>query len=134
MLKTHQFMLETNVASDELKDIYDLLISGKGKEEELFAINRQLSSVYFLKRIITDFLSEIKAQKANFIDLAISLSNTQVSVWVIINNNDEESENKIIMAEAKINAKYSDSGFYIDSMIVEESDKYPTPGHYQKVV
>ena len=37
------------------------------------------------------------------------------------------------MAEAKINVKYHDYGYTVNTTIVEESDRYCAPNHYLAV-
>ena len=84
--------------------------------------------------LIVDFLVEMKENSISPLALAFNLSNTKISVWAIIEDNDEETEDKIILSEAKVNAKHRNEGFYLDTMILEKSDNYPIPSHYQKVV
>ena len=56
-----------------------------------------------------------------------------VLVWAEINDDDEQMEDKLILSEAKINAKYHLYGFDMESTIVETSDKLPVPNHYRSL-
>ena len=87
-----------------------------------------------IDNILVRDLVKFKENKDKILNIAINLSNTKVSVWAVTNDDDEVSAKKIIIAEAKVNAKYFKYGFYIDAMIMEKSDNYPVPNHYQKLV
>ena len=131
-LRAHEVMIQTGTAPKNMEDFYKTMITGS--DNQIQAISREISSRHFLTLIITEFLSEIQSVKDKILNIAINLSNTKVSVWAVTNDDDEESAKKIILAEAKVNAKYYKYGFYIDSMIMEKSDNYPVPNHYQKLV
>ena len=61
----------------------------------------------------------------------MDLSDASVLVWAEIADDDELMEDQLRLAQAKINAQYSQYGFYLSSTIVEESDCMPIPSHYQ---
>jgi hypothetical protein len=131
-IRAHQVMIETNTAPTELKEMYTQIATGNLLN--LMSDSRALSFRYFIEQLIKDYISEIKEPSIKPLSLAFNLSNTRISVWAIIEDNDEETEDKLILAEAKVNAKYRSEGFYLDTMILEKSDNYPIPNHYQKVL
>ena len=61
----------------------------------------------------------------------MGLSNSKLLVWSEIEDNDEDMEDALLIAEAKVNGKYQKDGFYINSTIVEKSDNLSIPNHYQ---
>ena len=131
-LRAHEAMIQTDAAPKNMEEFYKTMITGS--DNQIQAISREISSRHFLTLIVTEFLSEIQSVKDKILNIAINLSNTKVSVWAVTNDDDEVSAKKIIIAEAKVNAKYFKYGFYIDAMIMEKSDNYPVPNHYQKLV
>ena len=131
-LRAHEAMIQTGTAPKNMEEFYKTMITGS--DNQIQAISREISSRHFLTLIVTEFLSEIQSVKDKILNIAINLSNTKVSVWAVTNDDDEVSAKKIIIAEAKVNAKYFKYGFYIDAMIMEKSDNYPVPNHYQKLV
>lgn len=130
-LKVDQVLLETNVASTEQKDFFDKLIFGE--EADIHALGRVQSSMYFIKSLIQDYVTELNQREAKPLKLALDLSEAKIFVWATINDNDDKTEDALILSEAKINAKYSEYGFHISSTVVELSDKIQIPPHYQTI-
>ncbi len=130
-LKVDQVLLETNVASKEQKYFFDTLINGG--ESDIHALGRVQSSMYFIKNLIQEYINELTFREAKPLKLALDLSDAKIFVWATIRDNDDITEDALILSEAKINAKYSEHGFHISSTVVEESDKIQIPPHYQQI-
>ena len=130
-LKFDRTLYEFDILEEERKKIYDALISGD--QEPLHAVNRQYSHIYFLNKMLMSYFKEITKSSSAPEKLALELSDSKVLVWAEIKEDDEEMEDTLILAEAKINAAFSDKGFSISSTIVEDCDKLKVPGHYKKV-
>jgi hypothetical protein len=75
----------------------------------------------------------LSSLKHNPKKLGLELSNSKVLVWAEIYDNDDETEKALILAQAKVNARYSKFGFAISSTIVEECDQLAVPNHYHNV-
>jgi len=131
-LRTDHFMLETNIASREKKEFYQAIL--ENDSDKILTQMRRDSSQFFIKAIVFDYLSELKAANKNPIKLALGLSDSKILVWSEIKDDDEEMEDLLLITEAKINGKYHDKGFYINSTIIEASDKMPIPPHYQTII
>lgn len=127
-IKTHQLLLESNTASNELKKFYDTLMSGD--EYKMVGLMKEAFMSKITKIAVLDFLKELKVKNKFPIKLAFDFSGLNLSVWAIINNDDEEVEDALIMAEAKVNATFFKYGFHVSSIILEESDKIDLPPHY----
>ncbi|MBI9052461.1 MAG: hypothetical protein JEY96_01505 [Bacteroidales bacterium] len=131
-LKSDQIQLESNIASPEKKDLYSKLMSGK--EEEFTEIMRDNSTIYFIEKLIVDYLYELKLRNCKPLKLALELSNSKVLVWAEIKDDDEKTEQDLILAEAKVNVKYDKYGFYISSTIIEKTDKLNIPTQYKPIL
>lgn len=128
-LKVDHLMMETDTAPKEVKDLYTALISNDAPK--VFGDLRKATSQYFIKQLIIDYISEFKAKSKLPITLALGISDSKILVWSEIEDGDEEMEDLLILSEAKINHKYGDFGFYINSTIVEHSENISTPPHYK---
>jgi len=126
-----QIMLETDTASPEKKQFYNDAISGN--ELGLHSYARTQSTKYFIKNIVSDYFKELQKFKLMPQRLAFDFSEAKILVWAQIADDDESTEDALILAEAEANAKYSDNGFYVSSTIVEESDNLKVPGHYNEI-
>ncbi len=127
-IKTHQLQLETNTANKELEDFYNSLMNGE--EIKILHKNRELSTIYFTKKIVELYVEELRKRKISINKLALSTSDERVLVWAQIPDDDFESEKQLILAQSAINAAFHEYGFHIESMIVEDSDGLEVPAQY----
>lgn len=130
LIKTHQFLLETDTATQELKDTYHILMNGN--EDDLALANRKSSHKYFVRKIIIDYYKLFLSAQLEA-SLAIDFDNAEILVWAKIKNDDTETEEKLIMIEAEINGTYHKKGYDITTTIVEERDELVTPSHYIEI-
>ena len=132
-LNNHRDMLLTNTARRDLKDLYDRLIFGNKDDALLLGLKNSAS--YIILDIIVDYLKEIIVRKKlNLESISVNLSGlNKILLWIVINNNDEKTEDQLILSEAKINAEYYKYGFSISSMIVEKSDEISIPSQYNRL-
>ena len=124
-----QLKLETGIASKEVKRMVDTLRGGD--PSEIYRLNGEVAQKFFIAQIIQDYLNlthQIPLKK-----LAFAPHNSQVLVWVEINDDDDTTEKAIIIAEAKINAQYHPHGWTVHTMIVETSDQIPVPTNYKTI-
>jgi hypothetical protein len=128
-LRADQIQLDSGIASTDKQSFYNVMMSDN--QDDISMIGRQLSSVYFIKRIVVDYLNELNSAACKPEKLALNYSNSKVQVWAEIKDDDEETENRLLMIEAIINAKYHQFGFNISSTILEERDQFRVPSQYQ---
>lgn len=131
-IKVDHFLISNNAATKETKNFYDDLIHGDGSN--LIINMRRDSTRFFITKIVNDYINELKSSGKFPVKLAMGLSDSKLLVWSEINDNDEETENALLIAEAKVNGKYYGDGFYINSTIIETSDNLPIPPHYQTIL
>lgn len=127
-LKSDKFLLQEDFASNETKNLYKDLMNSD--IEPLMRRSSDTSKMYFIERLTKDYLNEFKKSEINYKKLALDIGNSKVLTWIELADDDEDSEDKLIMAEAKINAKYYHNGFHISTTIVEERDNIDVPEHY----
>ncbi len=126
-LRTHQVQLETETASPTVKGLYNALLSGN--DDEMARLNKITAQRHFVSKIIFAYIQLIGKQQPR--KLAFDFNDSEVLVWAEINDDDDTMERFLILAEAKINAKYHDFGFDMTTMLVEACDQLSVPNHYQ---
>ncbi len=131
-IKTDHFLMTEDIAPVEKKNLYNDLIFGNQKS--VVSKMRETSTMFFITEIITEYVKEIKNQHKNPLKLALALTDSKILVWSVINDNDEETEDALLIAEAKVNGKYHQNGFYLNSTILEKSDNAEAPSHYQVII
>jgi hypothetical protein len=127
-LEADKFLLKEDLASEETKALYKVVM--EENLGEMMKISRNSSMMYFIQNMIKDFLIELKNKKVKYKKVALDLGSSKLLAWVELANDDDESEDGLIMAEAKLNAKYHTDGFHVSTTIVEERDSIPVPRHY----
>lgn len=128
-IRTDELLLEADAVSDRKKVFYEHAINGN--TDELFRLQKNNTQQYFVTKIIISYAQHLASLNIPIRKLAFYFNDSEVLVWVEINDNDEETEKALIMAEAKINADYYTYGFDMCSTIVEESDNLEIPAHYK---
>jgi len=131
-LRVDQLLLQADVLEKHKKEVYEAMISGDHDFMHNYA--RKTSSAFFIKNLIDSYFIELVERKAIPNRLAFELSNSKVLVWAEIDNDDEETEDALILTAAKVNYEFSKYGFHISSTIVEEDDKLNIPKHYKEVL
>ena len=132
IIKADQFMLETGCAPQEKEDFYTDLITNN--TDKIFSKLRQDSSQFYIQKIVFDYLSELNTKDKKPLKLAFGISDSKILVWSEIEDNDESMEDILLICEAKVNGKYHQHGFYLNSTIIERSDKMPIPPHYKTII
>ena len=126
-LRLHEQQLEMDNAPEGVKQFYQTMV--QGNQNEIFHLSKVNSQTHFVSNIIFDYLKNIKD---NFPErLAFDFNDSEVLVWAEIDDDNEEMEKALFLAEAKVNATYHPYGFDMTSVIVEKSDKQSIPNHYK---
>ena len=126
MIKTHELQLETNTATEDIKKFYDIITNGS--DNQLAELNKETANQHFIKKIIVSYLNEIQQKKP--LKLAFDLDDSEVLVWAEIENDDDEIENFLLLAEANVNADFHRYEYDLTSTIVEKRDGLSIPNHY----
>ncbi len=128
---TDQIMLETQSAPKNKREMYNTLISGN--EAEIHNMGRVSASLYFIKMIVTSYIEEIITSKVKIQKLALNVSDSKILSWAEVADDDDESVDKLMLCEAKVNALCFQYGFHITTTVVEECDGMQAPKHYNTV-
>lgn len=130
-IRYDQLLLQTDLLEKHKKEVYDAMISGNHDFMHDYA--RKTSSAFFIKNLIDSYFIELITRKKTPNRLALELSNSKILVWAEIKNDDEDTENALILAAAKVNNSFSKYGFHLSSTIVEQDDLLDVPTHYKEV-
>ena len=91
---------------------------------------RALIDGTLVRDIIVSYFERLNKEKGHPVSLAFSITHSKVFFWAQINDDDEASENALLIAEAYANDKFYDIGLNISTTIIEDSDNLPVPAHY----
>jgi hypothetical protein len=93
--------------------------------------SRIASQKFFTTQILKVYIDEIHSL-TNMPDLiGLAIGHNEILVWCQINDDDDEMENNLFLAEAKANADQTNSGISISTTIVERSEIISIPSHYK---
>ena len=136
-LRKDELLLDKNMASRETQSNYKLLIEGTREENAIIFKKKaveELVNLFLLNYIkeISHFLKE-QESKSSIKKIAVSYGDEKLLIWAEIKEDSEEAEDALLIAQAKINAKYIQSGFAISTMVVEDVDNLAIPAPYQLI-
>lgn len=130
-IRVHQLQLSTGTADDSLKSMYSVLFNGNTDKMALLVKNQ--SSQYFVTRSLVSYIKEILKRKLPVHTLAVDLSDSNILVWSVIEDDDEITETELYLAQALINSHFL-GVISITTTVVEKSDKFEVPSHYQVIL
>jgi len=130
MLRVDQLQLETRTADDKKTQFYNNLIVGNPLK--IAADVKSSIQETIVPQIIIEFIDNLKGNMPR--KLAVDYNDSKVLFWAELNDDDERTEDQLIMSEAKVNAKFIDAGYCVSSTILEASDNVKIPAHYQTIV
>jgi hypothetical protein len=119
-LRVDQLLLQADVLERQKKEVYEAMIMGN--QDFMHKYARKTSSAFFIKNLVDSNR------------VALELSNSKVLVWAEIENDDELTEDALILSAAKVNYAFSTFGFHISTTIVEVDDNLNVPKHYKEVL
>jgi hypothetical protein len=120
------------VLERQKKEVYEAMIMGN--QDFMHKYARKTSSAFFIKNLVDSYFIELGERKARPNRVALELSNSKVLVWAEIENDDELTEDVLILSAAKVNYAFSTFGFHISTTIVEVDDNLNVPKHYKEVL
>ena len=124
-------MLDTGVAPVKTEEFYNAAMHPD--PYVMTKTIREQTTQYFIQNLVQYYFKELTSYKISPQKLAFDFSDAKILVWAQIADEDESSENALILSEAKANSKFSENGFFVTTTIVEESDKLNMPPHYHEV-
>lgn len=122
---------QTKTLTPEREAMYNELAQGEVKT--LMAATQKTINDYYRKKITLDFFEQISETGVNLKRLGLGFSLSSVLVWAEIEENDEQSEDELILIKARINAAFQSFGYKISCTIVEDCDQLPIPPGYKEV-
>jgi hypothetical protein len=131
-IKADQLQLETGVADSDKSSFYHNVISGN--YEGMFMQSRNGANQFFVDKIVRSFMKELSEKKIVPNKLAFALTPATILAWAEINDDDEATEDGILLAEAKVNSMAKEFDFCLDTMLLEKSDRLQVPSHYISVI
>jgi hypothetical protein len=127
-IRTDEFIITENLASEDKIKHYETLILGD--EEQIRYQGKTSNSMYFIKKMLYSFIYLLQESEVKFSKMALDLSDSKILAWVELFDDDEKSEDNLIISEAKVNAEFEKFGFKISTTYVEASDNLNIPTHY----
>jgi hypothetical protein len=127
-IRVDKLQIESGVADLDKSEFYRNAMAGN--TSELLKKIRKDASQFFVSEIVTNFLMELSRRKVTPEKLAFALTPSTILAWAEIKDDDAQSEDGILLAEAKINSVAKEFDFSLDTMVVEKSDCLEIPSHY----
>jgi len=130
-LITDRMMLDTGVAPVKTEEFYNAAMHPD--PSVMTKSIREQTTLFFIQKLVQFYFKELTSYNIAPQKLAFDFSDAKILVWAQIADEDENSENALILSEAKANNEFFKNGFFVTTTIVEESDKLKVPAHYHEV-
>jgi hypothetical protein len=127
-LKTDKLMYDTDTMHPAKKDIFTSMMENNFLP--LAKETRKTTSQYFISKMLFTYMSTLKENIENVLNIGFELCDTKIMVWAEIKEDDEATEDALLIAEAKVNAEYNSDGFRLLSTIVEDCDNLQVPENF----
>jgi predicted transcriptional regulator len=131
-LKIDQLLMQTNTIDEQKKEVYKAMMDKNDSKVHQYA--REMSSRHFIYNLVESYINELVERKTELNKLAFDLLNSKVLVWAEIKDDDEYSEDSLILSAAKVNNEFYKYGIHLSPTIVEESDNIKIPDHYNQAI
>ena len=132
-LRVDELLIKHKLLDKERSKMYKAFI--KNDYLKIAQLTQEQLHKDLTKYIIYSYLDEIIKRNAKPKEIAFDYSSKGVLVWAVLNDNDEKSEDALILSEAKINYDLADKfDYHISTTILEESDKISIPKQYKKLL
>ena len=82
--------------------------------------------------IVNEFVNSLENNLP--IRLAYNSFNRSLFFLAVIEDNDYQTEKNLILAEARLNAKYSTEGYSISTSILAKSEKVDIPEYFNEII
>lgn len=123
-------MFKLGIADKKKTQMYEAAMNND--QNKMCSVMRESSTLHFIQKLMKSYIGELGSNKCDVLTLAFDLDNSEILVWAVINDDDEINEDKLWLAEAKVNSEFYNYGFTISTTIVEKSDNIEVPPHYKK--
>ena len=130
-LNMDKMIFEEGVASSEKKELYNNFLPGN--EFQLIQSMRANSSMFLIGKSMEEYFIQLKNRSAKPLSLGLSASDAKILVWAKIEDEDELTENALLMSEAAVNSAFSKHGIYFLTTVVEKGDHVEIPPHYKSL-
>jgi hypothetical protein len=131
-IRAEELQLVSGIAIQEKKDFWKPLL--ENNTLEIAARTREAGSMLIIPELVTDYINGFKLRDIKLFSLSLQLSDSNILVWAVVNDDDEATMDQLFLLEAEVNAKYSDYGLHISTTIMEKSDNCAIPSQFQPVI
>jgi len=123
-----KLLLDCNLAGEKREKFYNALITGNQ-----FELTKQMSLACndsLTQHAVIEYLVAIAEIEKLPMVLALDIHGRKISVFAVVEDDDEEVEDTLYLTEAKVNAGFYDHDVSISTTVLEKSDNCHIPNHY----
>lgn len=130
LVNTDQVMMETKSAPEDLTNNYNQAIMGNfdGFMEQA----RTNSTKHLIGKLFLRFITHVEKLEHKPLHVYISLCESGLDIWFVVNEDDELVTRSLILLEAQINQEYERLGLRISALYFDKGDRVDLPPNFQE--
>ncbi len=121
-------MFKLGIGDKKKTQMYEAAMNND--KDKMCSLMRESSQLHFIQSLMKSYVDELCKNDCHPLQLAFDLNNDEILVWAVIDDDDEGTEDKLWLSEAKINASFHKLGLNLSTTILEKSDNITIPAHY----
>lgn len=131
-IEIDKMMIDAGVANPETEELYKHFVNRD--IEKIAQLTMDTMHKRLTESIIINFVHElIYKRNKKPIKIAFDSSDSKVLVWAEIEDEDESTEDALLLTEAKLNHHIYDYNYHVSTTIVEKSDNLNIPNQYKEL-
>lgn len=131
-LRADRTAISCGIAPKEKEEFYTKFVTRPS--EEILNDNRKVVAMNFIGKALRVYNDKLAMYDNKPLKLAMHFADSKVYIFAIVDNDDEKTEDALLLTEAYVNSKFREYGIHFTTTILEKDDNYSIPNHYKNFI
>jgi hypothetical protein len=131
-LRADRTAINCGIASKDKEEFYTNFVTKP--IDEILNDNRKVVTMNYIEKALKLYSGKLKEYNSKPLKVALNFADSKVYVFAIIDNNDENTEDSLLLSEAYVNSMFKEYGVHFTTTVLEMEDNYTIPDHYKTYI
>lgn len=131
-LRADRTAISCGIAPKEKEEFYTKFVTKPS--EEILNDSRKIIVMNFIEKALKVYNDKLVMYDRKPLKLAMNFADSKVYIFAIIDNDDEKTEDALLLSEAYVNSIFREYGIHFTTTILEKDDNYSIPDHYKNFI